>query len=143
VLTYEKFCGDLSGSSRLHGGDGQYDRGRISGVVIDSSGAVVRGATITATSDETGELREATSDDQGYYVVPNLPPNSYTISAKANQLAAAEMKGVTVSVGQERNVNLTLNPTGLTQIVTVSGGDLTQVDTSSARIGAADRTRRT
>jgi hypothetical protein len=65
-----------------------------------------------------------------------LLPNDYTISAKANQLTAAEIKGVTVSVGQERSVNLTLKPSGSTEIVTVSGGDLAQVDTSSARMGA-------
>ena len=51
-------------------------------------------------------------------------------------MAKAQFTGVNLQVGQERVLNLTLSPSSVSTEVTVSGGELTQVDTSSAAIGA-------
>jgi len=48
----------------------QQPLGNLAGAVTDPSGAVVRGATVTATSLATGAERVATTNDQGYFLIP-------------------------------------------------------------------------
>ena len=60
---------------------GQTTNGLITGVVTDSSGASVPGVAITVTNPATGVIRSATSNDSGIYVVPQLAPGIYDVSA--------------------------------------------------------------
>ncbi|HUS07381.1 MAG TPA: TonB-dependent receptor [Bryobacteraceae bacterium] len=115
---------------------GQMDSARITGTVTDVSGAVLPNAGITVKNGKTGEQRTVHSNDSGYYMVTNLAPASYSVSAKAEGLGPAEYSEIRLIVGQERTLNLILQPAGLAQEVTVSGGELTTIDTSSARMGA-------
>src|SRR5215831_10269090 len=115
---------------------GQADKSRVVGVVADPSGAVIPNATIKITDDKTSAEREVRSDDRGYYIISNLNPSDYTIVAQSANLGPAEYKEIHLSVGQERTLNIVLQPASLTTEVTVSGGELTVVDTSSAAIGA-------
>src|SRR5438105_1148741 len=114
----------------------QTDRSRIVGIVTDPTGAVIAGASISAKNIKTGVDRQATSDTQGLYVIPNLPASTYTVTSKADGLGPSEYKEIHLAVGQERNLNIILQPASLTTEVTVSGGELSVVDTSSAAIGA-------
>src|SRR6185369_5509715 len=61
----------------------QTDQGRISGVVADANGAVVPGASIVVKNERNGEERTATSSDSGSYLVSNLRPSLYTVTASA------------------------------------------------------------
>ena len=115
---------------------GQGDQGRILGTVTDSAGAVIPDAAIHVRNEKTGVERSVTANGEGRYIVINLPPAEYTVNAKARDLGPTEIGQVTLTAGQERTVNLVLHPSALQQEVTVSGGDLVVVDTSSARIGA-------
>ena len=56
-------------------------------------------------------------------------------------MATAEFKGVSLQVGQERLLNISLSPSSVTTEVNVSGGELAALDVSSARIGANVSTR--
>ena len=56
-------------------------------------------------------------------------------------MAVAEYTGIRLQVGQERTLNVTLQPSAVTTEVNVSGGDLTVIDFSSARMGANISTR--
>jgi len=116
--------------------EGQSDQGRITGTISDALGAVVPSASVQATNERTAAKRSVTTDEQGQYMLTNLAPAQYTITASANGLGPVEIGHVALTAGQERTVNLTLHPTALQQEVTVSGGDLVVVDTSSARVGA-------
>ena len=60
----------------------QTTAGRISGTVVDTSGAVLPGATVTARNDATGLTRSATTDDHGAYLIVNLPVGTYTVTAE-------------------------------------------------------------
>jgi hypothetical protein len=62
----------------------QNDVGSVVGFVTDQSGAVVPGAKVTITNEGTGERRNVTTDAQGHYSVPNLPPAIYTMTAEAH-----------------------------------------------------------
>src|SRR5215471_15481304 len=115
---------------------GQADKARIVGVVADPSGAVIPNATIKITDDRTSAEREVRSDERGYYIISNLNPSDYTIVAQSANLGPAQYKEIHLSVGQERTLNIILQPASVTTEVTVSGGELTVVDTSSAAIGA-------
>ena len=61
----------------------QSDYGSIVGFVKDPSGAVVPQAKLTLKNEGTGIERPTTTNDSGYYVVPNLAPGSYSVTAEA------------------------------------------------------------
>ena len=114
---------------------GQNDAGRIAGMVTDASGASVPGTSITVTNEKTGQERKVASDAAGAYVILNLTPSSYKITAQGNGFGLWQTSAVPLSVGQERVINIVLQPAAVTTEVNVSGGELTLVDTSSAAIG--------
>jgi hypothetical protein len=115
---------------------GQTEVARLAGTVVDPSGAVIPGASVTVTNEKTGLSRKVTANETGAFVANQLPPAVYGIKAEAPGMAAAEYRNITVQVGQERTVNITLQPSALTTEINVSGGDLVVIDVSSARVGA-------
>lgn len=114
----------------------QVDQGRLAGTVVDTSGGVIAKAEIKVQNERTGVERKAVSDDQGMYIVTNLAASQYTVTATVGGLAPTKYTEVNLSVGQERLLNIVMQPPTVTSEVTVSGGELTTVDTSSASIGA-------
>jgi hypothetical protein len=114
----------------------QSDVARIVGTIKDTSGAVVPGATVSIRNEKTGQGRKVVANEQGNYVANQLQPASYSLTAEAPGMAPAEFTGVSLQVGQERNLNITLQPSTVNTEVTVSGGDLAVIDVSSARVGA-------
>lgn len=60
---------------------GQSVRGSVSGVVKDPTGAVIPGATVTVVDEGTNRRRTTTSDSQGEFRFPLLPPGSYRLEA--------------------------------------------------------------
>jgi hypothetical protein len=107
---------------------------RFTGTVIDPSGAFVPGATIVVKNERTGEERTVTANAQGRYVVANLKPSVYTIRAKFGQFAPLEFTGLPLIAAQEFTLDLTLQPPGVTESVTVEA-QTSALDVSSARIG--------
>src|SRR5258705_6447936 len=57
----------------------QFEKGTISGVVTDATGALVVGADVKATSASSGAVRTAVTNDSGIYTLSNLPPGTYEI----------------------------------------------------------------
>src|SRR5205085_11693954 len=108
--------------------------GRFTGVVIDSTGAFVPGATVTVKNERTGEVRTVKSNDQGLYVVANLKPSVYTIRAEFGNFAPIELTTLNLTAAQEFHLDLAMQPAGVTETVTVQG-TFTTVDVSSARMG--------
>ncbi len=114
----------------------QSDSARLTGVVSDPSGAVVKGAKITAANQKTGIVRETITGDDGAYVFTNLAPATYNITGKAEGLGPTAIQNVPLTVGQERRLDLILEPQAVQTAVTVTEAGLTTVETSSARMGA-------
>ena len=102
--------------TRLHA---QVLYGSVVGTVTDQSGAVVPGATITITNVRTGQIREALSDDVGYYSILNVLEGTYDLSVKMTGFRTYLEKGVAVSINMVRRVNLSLQPGSVTESVTV------------------------
>src|SRR5713101_9997797 len=61
----------------------QANAGRILGSVIDQTGGVMAGATVTVTDVQRGISRTLTTDQAGEYAAPNLIPGTYTVRAQA------------------------------------------------------------
>src|SRR5206468_2132285 len=58
--------------------------GTIVGTVVDASGAVITGAAVTLTNDQTNIEFKTRTDEAGNYIIPNLPSGSYTLKVEAN-----------------------------------------------------------
>ena len=112
----------------------QADQGRIVGVVADATGGVVPGATVVIKNERTGEERTATTNDSGFYMVAALKPSLYTVTATAQSLTV-RVTNVQLLVGQELNLLLTLQATGVEAKVDITTTSDTAIDTGSASMG--------
>src|SRR6266404_4129806 len=92
----------------------------ILGVVHDSSGAVVPGASLTAKSLETGQARIASSAADGSYRFSSLPVGAYEVRVERAGFQTGVRSGLTLTVGQEAVVNFTLEVGGVEQTVAVT-----------------------
>src|SRR5262245_12113763 len=126
------------------GGDAlaQQPLGNLAGTVTDKVGAVVRGATVTATSLATGALRVATTNDQGYFLLPTLQAGEYKLSVSHAGFANFLVDRVVVAVGQTVNVEARLKVSGASETVQISGADAAAVvDMQEASVGGVVNTR--
>src|SRR6266567_4372758 len=114
----------------------QSDVGRIVGTITDSSGAVIPKATVKVKNEKTSRSQTVEPNEQGRFVAAQLPPAPYTVKAEAAGMSPAEFSGVIVQVGQDRTLNITLQPSTVTTEVNVSGGDLAVIDVSSVAVGS-------
>ena len=108
---------------------------RFSGTVVDQTGAFVPGAMVSVKNQKTGEERTVTTSAEGRYVVPNLKPSVYTMTATFGSFQPLKYTDMTLAAGQELSLDLELHPAGVSETVTVEGHAAT-IDLSSARIGA-------
>jgi hypothetical protein len=109
-------------------------RAGIQGTVTDSTGAVVKGAKITVTSQETGESHEAMSNDDGFYSILHLAPGLYKVSAGLTGFKTRVINDVRVSAEDIAGVNLKLDPGAVTEQVTVNGDDVPALQTEDASL---------
>src|SRR6476659_579553 len=84
----------------------QENTGRIQGIVKDSSGAVISGAKVTATSPTAVRPFEATTDSSGFYVFPKLPVGTYTISAGLQGFKTVNKEQVSLELGKELSLEI-------------------------------------
>jgi Carboxypeptidase regulatory-like domain len=104
----------------------------VVGTVTDSSGAVVAGATVRIRQPETDAVRTATSGSSGEYRFPFLKPGEYEITAEATGLSSAKSR-ISLLVGQERAVNLTLGVQSVQQTVEIdTSSDLVQTENGNS-----------
>ncbi len=109
--------------------------GNLKGIVADSAGAVIPGATVEATNDATGEKHTTTTSDDGSYSISNLQVGVYTVTASASGFSSATAKEVKVSVAFTTDVPLVLSAGGTTANVTVTAGDAqTQLNTTDQQL---------
>ncbi len=100
--------------------DAQLDRGSISGVVLDPSGAVMAGARITVTSATTGVVFTTQTDRAGSYIVRALNPDTYSVVVEQPGFEKTVQPNVLVGVNQVIRVDLSLHVGSATESVLVS-----------------------
>ena len=112
----------------------------ISGTITDSSGAAIPAAKISIKNVATGVVRNATTNSEGYYTVPNLLPASYEITVSALGFNTEVSRGIELTVGAQQTLNLTMQVGTLSKTVEVTAEAPTvQLSTSdiSATVNAA------
>lgn len=114
---------------------GQVTGSTVSGAVRDKSGAIIPGAQVTARNTETGSARSATSDSAGRFLIPQLEPGNYTVSASASGFASMEQRQVVLTVGHTSVVDFTLELGAMEQKVEVTA-EAPVVDTTTASLAA-------
>src|ERR1035437_6491925 len=113
----------------------QSDLGSISGFVKDPSGAVVPKAQVSVKNEDTGTERRTSTNDSGFYVITNIPPALYTVSAEAAGFKKFESSRNKLDPSGALAVDMTLVVGAATETVEVSA--TTQVlQTESATRGA-------
>jgi hypothetical protein len=106
--------------------------GSITGTVLDSSGAVVGGATVTALHVETNEARIVQSSDAGTYTVTQLPPGHYDVKVEKPGFKLYEQKGITLTIDQVAEIDARLQVGSQQESVEVtSTGPVIQTEDSS------------
>jgi len=116
----------------------QTTTGTLSGVVKDKSGGILPGVSITVTNHETQLSRATLSDDQGHYMVAELPPGGYEIQASLAGFQTAVRTGIELTIGRHAIVDLTLEVGAVDERVVVSGEAPLVETTSSSMAGVVD-----
>ena len=96
--------------------------GRLTGLVTDSQGALVPGATIEAVQNETKATFTAIANGEGSWSVPSVANGTYTITVTAPNFKKTVIQNVKVDAGQITTANASLEPGGANEEVVVSGG---------------------
>jgi len=108
--------------------------GSFSGTVSDKAGAVISGATVTITSQDTGLSREAKTDDSGHYLIPLLPVGQFTIRVVSQGFQTTEQKDLRLQVDEHRELDYSLAPASVSTSVDVSGTAVA-VETANPTLG--------
>src|SRR5580704_15695722 len=112
----------------------QAGRGAISGLVTDTSGAIIPGAAVIATGEGTGTKLTADTSAAGSYSFVSLAPGKYDVSATQRGFETTIHKGVVVDLDQATTVNLNLKVGSVSEVVTVTGST-SLVDTTNSTVG--------
>ena len=98
----------------------QVTSGSLTGLVTDPSGAVVPGAKVVLTDTNKGYDYPATADSVGRYVITNLPPSAYSLSAEAPGFKTFRRGGIVLDVGTSSSVDVRLEVGATAQAVDVT-----------------------
>jgi hypothetical protein len=112
----------------------QFDTGQISGFVRDPSQGVISGASVTVTNQGNGNQRTITTNQTGFYVVPNLQVGTYSVAAEMPGFKRTLQPNVVVDSAARLSVDLTLTVGSVNESVEVTGS-AAQVQTETAQVG--------
>ena len=110
--------------------------GTISGVVADSSGAVVPGVTVTLTSPVLQTPRTMVTDGAGGYAFQSLPLGDYSASYELDGFKKVVREGLAVTAARTLTVDVTLQTGDLSETVNVVGGQPT-VDVTNTNVATS------
>ena len=99
---------------------GQGAVGTLNGTILDTTGAVIPGATVVATNIDTAVESATSSTSAGAYTLPYLPPGTYSLRITAPGFRTANQENVILRVGQTMTVNIEMQIGAVTEEVTVS-----------------------
>jgi len=108
-------------------------QGQINGVITDTSGAVVPGATVTAIEEQTGLSRDTASGANGLFTFPSLRPASYEIRTVLTGFRTVRRTGIDLAANQNLTVNVTLELGELSETISVAG-EAANVDITTATL---------
>ena len=111
---------------------GQSERGTITGVVHDSSGAVVPNAKVTIVSQSTNVSLAMTTNDAGEYTAPSLQAGTFTVRIAKEGFRTSELRGLALDAAQTVRADATLEVGSSTQAIEVMASAV-QLQTEDAK----------
>jgi len=132
---FKHFLGALVLSILLAGAAAaQSNRASITGTVLDPSGAVIAGVEVTARNIDTNVETASVTNDDGIYLVPNLPPGTYALTFRRAGFKETVQPSVTLISTQVAGINVTMQVGAATENVTVTA-EAPVLDSVTAVIG--------
>ena len=110
--------------------------GALQGTVMDPTGAVIPGATVTLTNQGTQAQQKATTGASGFYNFRELPPGSYSVTVAANGFKDQNFTDVAITGEEARGLDVKLALGGASQTVTVNGNEIPVLNTTNAQISS-------
>ncbi|MGH9323375.1 MAG: TonB-dependent receptor [Vicinamibacteria bacterium] len=95
--------------------------GQFEGTVRDPSGAVLPGATVTVTNQETGLTRTAVTSGDGFYRLPGLSPGLYSIRCELPSFATQTLTDIILTIQQTVIQHFTMDVAQIEETITVTG----------------------
>ena len=117
ILSVALFCGALASAFAQT----QAINGSIRGRVTDPASAAVPKANVTVVNTATDFTRALVTNDEGYFVFPNLPLGSYNVTVQREGFEAQRHTGVTLDAGTEAVLEVTLKVGSVSTTVEVTG----------------------
>ena len=108
----------------------------LQGTVRDPQGAAVPNAAVTAKNSATNVSREATTNDEGFYKIVNLPPGDYAVTVTAPNYKTAILPIVKITVGQTAVQDIPLEIGEVSATVTIQGASPTIVETTNTAVAS-------
>jgi hypothetical protein len=109
------------------------DQAEVSGRVVDQTGAVLPGVSLTLSHETSGHLFRTTSGETGDFVFPFVPPGTYSLTAELPGFAASKLTGIHLTVGQELQLRPELKPGAPATEITVDA-DPNHIETKTAAL---------
>lgn len=91
----------------------------LSGAVMDASGAVIPDVKITVINTATTQQRQTTTNSDGFFTLPLLPPGVYKLRAERQGFATVDTKDLILNVGDQRSLQIQLRPGDVSATVDV------------------------
>jgi Carboxypeptidase regulatory-like domain len=113
---------------------GQTSFGRISGTITDPGGAVITGAEIKVTNQDTQATRTAVTDGSGFYSVTQLPIGNYSVQASAKGFRTEERTGLAIVADARLTVDLRLEVGSITESIEVVAQSSETLNTTSGEV---------
>jgi len=108
--------------------------GALTGVILDPSGRVVAGVNLDLVSRKTSEKQSASSDGEGRFSFPLLPPGSYELRARKTDFGLLRVSGIDITVTETRRLELRLLLATVVQRAEVTA-QAPMVQTDSSALG--------
>jgi outer membrane receptor protein involved in Fe transport len=120
----------------------QATTGSLRGTVMDASGALVAGATVTVKNEATASEIKTTSSGDGTYEVSGLLPGTYAVTVEAANFKRSVGTGVSVKVGIVNPYDARLEAGNVSETVTVTAGTEEIVQRDQSQISTTIESRR-
>ena len=114
----------------------QVGNGTLTGTVVDAQGGALPGATVTVTEQATNAVRTATSDRDGVFRVPALPPGRYNLDVTMSGFASLKIADVSLAPAEVKSLEkIQLKIGQLTESVVVEADTAAVQTATSSRMG--------
>jgi Carboxypeptidase regulatory-like domain/TonB-dependent Receptor Plug Domain/TonB dependent receptor len=108
--------------------------GTLSGHVADKTGALVPRAKVMAVNTSIGAIREAVSNEEGYFLISFLPVGTYNVVVTSAGFRSIEKRGLVIELNKTTVSDFALEVGAVTAEVEVRGGEMPLIDTTTGEV---------